>query len=88
MDSRIRTGSSFSESTHIDLVVDRRAPAALRIYDVSGRLVTTLMDREVSAGAHRVSWNGLDAAGRRVSSGAYFYELDGATQTRKVIVLR
>ena len=60
------------------------------VYDVAGRLVATLLDRRVGAGEASVPWNGTDAAGRRVASGAYVLRLesDAGTATRKVLRLR
>jgi hypothetical protein len=42
------------------------------------------------AGAHGLSWNGLDAGGQPVRSGVYFYELavGGELQTRKMVLLK
>jgi hypothetical protein len=54
-----------------------RVPVTLRVYDVAGRLVRTLVDEERSAGVlHAVSWDGRDHAARRVASGVYFYRLN------------
>jgi hypothetical protein len=62
----------------------------LQIFDVSGRLVNTLIDGEQQEGAHSVQWNGLDNTGRRVATGAYFYRLiaPGFTQTKKMVMLK
>jgi hypothetical protein len=54
-----------------------RLPAAervtLRIYDVSGQLVATLLDAaSLPAGEHAIAWNGRDAGGSAASSGIYF----------------
>ena len=47
----------------------------LRIYDVSGRLIRTLVDEPQTAGEKTVTWNGRDTQGRSVASGVYFYRL-------------
>lgn len=62
---------------------------SLRIYDVRGRLVVTLVHSELGPGSHTVVWNGKDEGGRQVSSGAYLYNLETSegTVTRKMIVL-
>jgi flagellar hook assembly protein FlgD len=62
----------------------------LRVYDVSGRLVRTLVDGRVEAGRHEVAWDGRDQGGRRTASGVYFYRLQGADRemTRKAVRLR
>jgi len=62
----------------------------LRIYDVRGRLVATLVDRVEQAGTRTVPWNGVDRDGRAVASGVYFYRLTGPgfTQVRKMVLMR
>jgi len=51
------------------------APVSLRIYDVAGRLVRTLVDAIQPPGIHVLGWDGTDERGSRVSSGVYFYRL-------------
>lgn len=53
--------------------VDR---ASLTIFDILGRKVKTLLDRELSTGPHVISWDGRNAAGCPVSSGIYLYRLE------------
>jgi flagellar hook assembly protein FlgD len=49
------------------------------LYDVSGRRVRKLMDEaSLAAGLHEVATDGRDAAGRRLSSGIYFYRVETA----------
>jgi FlgD Ig-like domain/Matrixin len=48
------------------------ARVSLRVYDIQGRLVRTLVDRNDQAGPHTVIWDGTDQSGRHVSSGTYF----------------
>jgi len=47
----------------------------LRVYDVGGRLVRTVLDRELPAGPGSVRWDRRADAGERVHPGLYFYEL-------------
>jgi hypothetical protein len=47
----------------------------LKIYDVAGRLVRTLVDGRQTAGQKRAAWHGWDNRGQSVSSGVYFYRL-------------
>jgi hypothetical protein len=64
--------------------------ATLSVYNVAGRKVATVADREFGAGRHDVTWNGVDSTGRPVPAGIYFYRLDAGTNTstRKMIVLK
>ena len=77
-------------TTQIDFVLDRDQHVLLRIYDISGRLVRTLVDRGISEGPQSETWNGLDANGDPVASGVYFYRLTAGnrTMTRKAVLLR
>jgi hypothetical protein len=60
------------------------ASVRLRIYDVRGRMVATLVNGTRSAGTHFASWSGHDARGNRVASGPYFARLDTGTWSRVV----
>jgi flagellar hook assembly protein FlgD len=62
----------------------------LRIYDVAGRFVHTLVDGPVAAGEHALSWDGRGPGGARVASGIYFLRLEapGYLEVRQIAVLR
>lgn len=62
----------------------------LRIFDVAGRLVATLLDDRDLKGVHTVRWDGRDAAGRAAPSGTYFARLDlrGETTTVGFVMVR
>lgn len=81
----------FRHETSVSFFLDRPGPVRLRVWDVSGRLVRTLAEREMAAGSQRVHWDGLDSDGRPAPSGVYFYDLNfrGNEMARqKVIRLR
>ncbi len=81
----------FNPMTVIRFDLARSGRVQLRIYDVAGRLVRTLVDAEMPAGRdHEASWNGLDDSGQRLGSGVYFYRLDAAGErlTRKLVVMK
>ncbi|MCM2271060.1 MAG: T9SS type A sorting domain-containing protein, partial [candidate division Zixibacteria bacterium] len=63
---------------------------ALNIYNIQGRLVRTLVDREQGAGEYAVDWDGTDAAGNRVASGIYLYRLERGdrVESRKMVLLK
>jgi len=62
----------------------------LSVYDVAGRLVRRVVDAAQPAGAHKVTWDGCDQAGRRVSSGIYFVRLTSPAKvkTARLVVVR
>ncbi len=80
----------FNPSTVIRFDLPRAAHVGLHIYDVSGRLVRTLVDTEMDAGCKEIHWDGRDGGGRRVASGIYFYRLVAGNfvQTKKMVLLR
>jgi hypothetical protein len=81
----------FNPSTMIRFALPDAAAVTLRVYDVQGRLVRTLVDGvSKRAGVHEIEWNGTDDAGRAVSSGVYFYRLTAGTEslTRKAVLLK
>lgn len=61
----------------------------MRLFDVMGRELRTLVNGIVPAGRHEATWDGLDANGRKVPAGAYFYQLNaaGKSASRRVIQL-
>ena len=78
-------------STRIEFSIPVAAKVQLRIFDVHGRLVATLVDRYVPAGSQFVEWNGREDDGNGVPSGVYFYRLTvpgQATLTRKLVLLK
>jgi len=72
----------FNPSTTIDFTMPRPGHLALKIFDVRGRLVRTLMDEQRQAGPGQVVWNGTDERGAHVPSGVYFYEARAGQEVR------
>jgi hypothetical protein len=81
----------FNPTTSIRYSVARTgARVAMRVYDVAGRLVATVLDETSEAGEHVATWNGRDAGGEPVASGIYFCRLsvDGWSAARKMVLLK
>ncbi|MDD4858565.1 MAG: FlgD immunoglobulin-like domain containing protein, partial [Candidatus Krumholzibacteria bacterium] len=80
----------FNPMTTIRIGLSEPSYVALRIYDVSGRLVRTLVAEHLAAGCYDKVWDGRDSRGESVASGIYFYKLDtkSVTETKKMILLR
>ena len=80
----------FNPRTTIDFVLDRDAQASIRVFDVQGRMVRTLIDSYLSAGRRSVAWDGKDDHGAPVASGVYFLRLQagGDFSTRSVNLLK
>ena len=65
----------FNPSTTISFSLPTEDNVTINIYDISGKLINTLLDDKMSSGYHNVSWNGKDFNGLDVSSGVYVYTL-------------
>ena len=85
----------FSSKTKIEYTVPGNARTVLKIYNIFGREVTTLVDEQQPPGRYSVHWNGTNHAGTKVKSGIYYCRLsctsakaDCLPKTRKVLLLR
>jgi len=85
----------FNPETTIRYHLPVDAEVSLKIYDISGRLVTTLENSRKAAGQHTILWSGQTEKGQRVASGIYFYRLHikdasgkASTFTKKMTLLK
>lgn len=85
------TPNPFAGRTVLAYDLARQGRVALRIYDVSGRLVRSLVsDAMQEPGRHSVEWDGRDAAGSATGAGLYFGRLDagGASDVLRLVRIR
>ncbi len=75
----------FNPNTVISYSIPKQDQVELKVFDVLGREVTTLVNKEQGAGNYEVQFNG-----NSLTSGIYFYKLQSGnfTKTRKLILLR
>ena len=80
----------FNPTTTISYSVKTAGPVQLDIYNILGQKVKTLVNDNVPAGNHSVTWNGKDANNRNVASGIYFYRMKAGkyTSTKKMIMMK
>jgi hypothetical protein len=80
----------FNPVTKISYDLPKPGLVSLKIYDVSGALVTTLINETIAAGKHEAIWRGTDSRGQKVSSGVYFYRLEteGFLETKQMTLLK
>jgi hypothetical protein len=80
----------FNPTTTIRFDLGQSGHVSLRVYDVRGRLVRSLVSQQLPRDHHAIVWDGTDDAGLSVPSGTYFYRLRASNlvQTRKMIVAR
>ena len=78
----------FQSRTMISYEIPKAAKTSIAVYDVSGREVMTLMNRNEAAGQHQLNWNGRDRSGSQVGPGIYFIRIrSGQASAVKAIVL-
>lgn len=92
---RILTAPPWPNPFNPRLTFELRVPGGaahvrLEIHDARGRLVSRLVDGELPAGPRRLVWSGVDASGREVASGTYYYRLISSLGEEKgrVVLLR
>lgn len=66
----------FNPQTTIEYHLPSNSSVTLRIFDMQGRLINTLVQESKSAGYHHVTWNGRDYSDNLVASGTYYYRID------------
>jgi gluconolactonase len=83
----------FSPSTEIKYTVSSKEAGitvSLRVYDLLGREVITLIEGKETPGEHSVEWDGTNSRGKKLESGVYLYQLksnNGYAYTRKMTLL-
>jgi hypothetical protein len=80
----------FNSTTTMQYVLPKTGPGTLRIYNVLGQEVRTLIDGVQEAGYRSVDWNSTNNFGQVVGSGVYFYRLQAGDfiQVRKMLLLK
>ena len=84
----------FNPETQIRYTLPLHAKVQLKIYDILGRQVRTLVNENKAAGSYLKTWDGLDQSGNRVSSGLYFYRLEAKsgsksfTEQKKMLLVK
>jgi M6 family metalloprotease-like protein len=83
----------FNPETRIRFTIKGRQSSlhtSLKIYNIRGQLVRTLLDGDRTAGDYDVLWDGRDDRGMEVSSGIYFYRLSAgsSSQVKKMVLLK
>jgi hypothetical protein len=70
------TPNPFNPVTKVAYHVPRESEVTIRVYDVSGRLVRTLVEGVVEPGRHVAVWDGLNEGGAATGSGVYFCTME------------
>lgn len=78
----------FKAATSIQFSLEQTEHVELRVYDLAGRLVCTVLERDLGPGRHQVVWEGRTETGRRVAHGIYMLRLTaGKLEARRKMAL-
>lgn len=72
----------FNTTTQIRFGIPEAGKVTLKIYNITGEQVKTLVDENMSAGFHQAIWDATDNSGNKISSGIYFYRITAGTFTQ------
>ncbi len=80
----------FNPITTIKFGLRSKGHVSIKIYDVAGRLVRTLVNEVRDVGQHSETWDGMNDHNSPVASGVYFYKMNTNEfeQTKKMVLLR
>lgn len=80
----------FNPNTVIRYSIVSPSLVSLKIFDVLGKEVKTLVNKAQANGVYEVNWNGDDELGNKVSTGVYFYRIDAGdfVETKKMMLLK
>ncbi|MBI4727844.1 T9SS type A sorting domain-containing protein [candidate division TA06 bacterium] len=79
-----------SQPTTIQYAVTKPGNVSLKVYNISGQVVKTLVNESKQPGFYNARWNGKDETGRQAAAGVYFYRIqaNGFDNTKKLVVLK
>ena len=80
----------FNPSTNIDIETVASGKLLVSIYDISGRLINTLLNKKTDAGYHSLRWNGQNFNGEPMPTGIYFVQVEsgGDLGIRKIMLIK
>jgi predicted CXXCH cytochrome family protein len=80
----------FNPTTTIKYTIPKEGNVKIQIFDITGRLVTTLVNANEATGTYSVTWNGRNSGGEAVSSGIYLYRLQANdfVSVKKMVMLK
>ncbi|MCD6117291.1 T9SS type A sorting domain-containing protein [bacterium] len=80
----------FNPETVIGYALPRDSEVKITVFNIFGQKVRTLVNQKVKAGSHKVTWNGTDNYGLKVSSGVYFYKISAGdfSAMKKMILVQ
>ncbi len=80
----------FKTQTTIEFFLNSNSKVKLSIYNINGQIITTLINKYLAKGIHKIIWDGNDNSGKNVSEGIYFYKLQSQNfiEANKMILIK
>lgn len=80
----------FNPETTIEFNLKESSQVNIRVYNLKGQLVKTLIDSKYEAGNHKIVWNGRNSNEQKVASGLYFCKMETKEKsvTKKMILMK
>lgn len=80
----------FNPSTIIQYDIPKAGKAEISIYDISGKLIKTMVNQSQAAGLQKAEWDGTNEAGKKAASGYYVYtvKFEQTILSKKMILLK
>ncbi|MBI1938436.1 MAG: T9SS type A sorting domain-containing protein, partial [Ignavibacteriales bacterium] len=80
----------FNPATVISYALPKQSNVSLKIYDILGREVRSLLNSEQAPGMYKVEWDGKNDFGKKVATGTYIYTISTGefVQSKKMILLK
>ena len=82
--------SRISGEYHIDYSIQQGGLVEIKIFNVKGEMLKTLVSENKQSGNYSITWDGKSNRGSKLPSGVYFYTLrmGGITSSKKMVLLR
>jgi len=80
----------FNPTTEITFALPKAAPVLLEVFDLTGRVVATLVNQDLAAGTHKVAWNAKNGNGESLASGVYLYRISAGdfVAAKKMVLVK
>jgi len=79
----------FNPLTTINYKLPNNAPVTLKVYNMLGEEIISLLNQDMTAGQHQIIWDGRDFSGKMAPSGLYFYTIKSKEfeETKRMLLL-
>lgn len=80
----------FNPTTTIVYELPKAGIVDVKVYDINGRLVRSVLEEHQEMGVHQILWDSKNDAGASVASGVYFYQIrfNQSVLSRKMLLLK